>query len=83
MLNSDDPVSYATNHGITLKDGMVRVIITVDENVKSRDFLAKYDLKDQQWRETFLTAYISTDELRELCKEPFVSYIRLPVKFNN
>ena len=82
-LNSDDPINYATGHGITLKDGMVRVIITVDQKVTSRDFLSEYDLKDYQWRENFLTTYVSIDELKDLCKEPAVIYIRLPVKFDN
>ena len=82
LVNSDDPVSYAKGHGITLQDGMVRVIITVDERVTSKYFLFKYDLKDYQWRGNILTAYVSIDELKELCKEPPVIYIRLPVKFD-
>ncbi|MDB9822639.1 hypothetical protein OAC89_02965 [Deltaproteobacteria bacterium] len=83
FVNSDDPVNYAKNHGISLKNGMVRVIITVDESITSRDFLSQHDLKDYQWRENFVTAYVSIDELRALCKEPAIIYIRLPVKFDS
>jgi hypothetical protein len=82
LVNSEDPVSYAKVHGITLQDGMVRVIITIDEKVTSRDFLIKYDLKDYQWRKNFLIAYVLIDDLKELCKEPAVIYIRLPAKFD-
>jgi hypothetical protein len=81
LLNADDPVSYAKIHGMTLKDGMVRVIITVDKDIISKDLFSKYGLKDYQWRENLVAGYISTDGLKELCEEPAVIYIRLPVKF--
>jgi hypothetical protein len=83
LLNADDPVSYAKGHGIRLKDGMVRVIITVDRTIIAKDFLSKHELKDYQWRENLVAGYISIDGLKELCEEPAVIYIRLPVQFDN
>jgi hypothetical protein len=83
LVNSHDPVTYAREHGITLKNGMVRVLITLNENITSRDFLSEYDLKDYEQRENLVTAYVSVGELEKLCKEPAVIYIRLPVKFNS
>ena len=81
MLRSDDPVGYAERHGIGLKEGMVRVIITVDKNFLLEDISAKYGLMDFQKREDVVTTYISIDGLKEIYKEPGVTYIRLPVKF--
>jgi membrane protein implicated in regulation of membrane protease activity len=83
LVNSDDPVTYAKAHGITLKNGMVRIVITLDENITSRDFLSEYDLKDYEERKNLVTAYISIDGLRKLCEDPAVIYVRLPVKFNS
>jgi hypothetical protein len=83
LVNSHDPVSYAKNHGITLKNGMVRVIITVDTSLSSKDFLSKYDLMDYQLRKDLVTAYISIDGLKKLCEDPAVIYVRLPLKFNS
>jgi len=82
LVNSDDPVNYAKGHGIGLKDGMVRVIITVDTSFLSKDFLSEYELVDYQLRENLVTAYISIDGLKKLCEDPAVIYVRLPVKFN-
>ena len=81
LIKADDPVSYAKDHGITLKDSMVRVIIAVDKDIISQDLLSKYGLKDYQWREGFIAGYISIDGLKELSEEPAVIYIRPPVKF--
>jgi hypothetical protein len=81
LIKADDPVSYAKGHGITLKDGMVRVIITVDKDIISQDLLSKYGLKDYQWIEDIITGYIPIDGLKELSEESAVIYIRPPVKF--
>jgi hypothetical protein len=83
LVNSQDPVSYAKNHGITLKNGMVRIVMTLDENTTSTDFLSEYHLKDYKQRDNLFTAYVSVGELEELCKEPAVIYVRLPLKFNS
>ena len=81
LIKSDDPVSYAKGHGITLKDRMVRVIITVDKDIISKDLLSEYGLKDYQWREDLITGYIPIDGLKELSEDPAVIYIRPPAKF--
>jgi hypothetical protein len=83
MLNADDPVGYAERHGIKLKDGMARVIITVDKNFHPKEISGKYMLKDFQKREDLVTTYISIAGLKEIYKESSVVYIRLPVKFIN
>ncbi len=82
LVNSNNPVNYAKGHDIALKDGRVRVIIAVHTRFSSKDFLSKYDLTDYQSREDLITAYISIDELRRLCEDPAVIYVRLPVKLN-
>ena len=81
LIKADDPVTYAKSHGITLKDGMVRVIITVDRDIISKDLLSEYGLKEYQWREDLVAGYVSIDALKELSEEPAVIYIRPPVKF--
>jgi hypothetical protein len=83
MIGADDPFDYAERHGIRLKDGMIRVIITVDKNFSLENISAKYGLRDFQRREDLVTTYISIDGLKEICKEPGVLYIRLPVRFIN
>jgi len=83
LVNSHNPVHYAKSHDIGLKDGVVRVIITVDTSFSSKDFLSKYELTDYQLRENLVTAYISIDGLKKLCEDPAVIYVRLPVKFNS
>jgi hypothetical protein len=83
MLNADDPVDYAERHGIGLKEGMIRVIITVDKNLSQKEITARYGLKDLQRREDIITTYISIDGLKGIYKEQGVIYIRLPVKFYN
>jgi hypothetical protein len=79
LLKSDDPIGYAKSHGINLKDGAVRVIITMDRGDIPKNFLSEHGLKDYQWREDLATGYISIEGLKELCEEPSVIYIRLPV----
>ena len=83
MIGADDPVNYAERHGIRLKDGMIRVIITVDKNFSLENISVKYGLRDFQRREDLVTTYISIDGLKEISKEPGVLYIRLPVRFIN
>ena len=82
LLNSKDPVNFANTHGIKLKDGMVRVVMIVDERFASRAFVSKYGLKEYKKRKNLIAAYVTIDSLKELCKEPSVVFIRLPVKFN-
>jgi uncharacterized protein with PQ loop repeat len=81
LIKADDPISYAKGHGIMLKDGMVRVIITVDKDIISKDLLSEYGLKEYQWREDLVAGYISIDGLKKLSEDPAVIYIRPPVKF--
>lgn len=82
LLNSKDPVNFAKTHGIELKDGMVRVVMTVDESFSLKVFIFKYDLKDYQKRKNLITSYVTLDNLKELCKEPSIVFVRLPIKFN-
>jgi len=57
--------------------------MTLDESATSTDLLSEYALKDYKQRDNLITAYVSVGELEELCKEPAVIYVRLPVKFNS
>ncbi len=82
FINSEDPVNFAKTHGIRLKDGMVRVVMTVDESFPLKAFVSKYDLKDYKKRKNLITSHVSIDSLKELCKEPSIVFIRLPVKFS-
>ena len=81
FLNTNDPANFAKTHGIKLKDGMVRVVMTVNENFSSKLFISKYNLKDCQKRKNLVTSYVAIDSLKALCEEPSILYIRLPVKF--
>ena len=83
MISADDPGDYAERHGIRLKDGMIRIIMTIDNDLPLQDISARYGLKDFQRREDLVTTYISIDGLKGICKEPGVVYIRLPVRFIN
>ena len=80
FLNSEDPVEFAKTHGIKLKDGMVRVVMTVDEGFLSKDLVSKYGLEDFKKRRNIMASYVTIDSLKELCKEPSIMFIRLPVK---
>jgi len=82
LLNSKDPVNFAKTHGIRLKGGMVRVVIIVNERFASRAFVSKYGLKEYKKRKNLITSYLTIDSVKELCKEPSVVFIRLPVKFS-
>ena len=81
FLNSEDPVNFAKAHGIRLINGMVKVVMTVDASFSLSDFVSKYDLKDYKKRKNLVTAYVGIDNLKELCKEPSIVFIRLPFKF--
>lgn len=83
LLNSPDPIQFSKEHNIKLKNGMPQVVITVDENLLSpEEFASKYDLKDFKKRKNIVIACVSLDNLKELCNEPGVIFIRLPFKFN-
>lgn len=82
LLNVDDPVQYFGNHGINLKDGMVRVVVTVDESFPGEIIISQYELSEYKIRGDLVSAYISIDNLRKLCKESSVVFIRLPAAFH-
>lgn len=83
LLASEDPVNFAKTHGIRLNNGMVRVIINVDDNFSLKEFVSKYDLKDYKKDNNLVITYIAIDTIKELCKEPSIIFIRLPFKFNS
>jgi len=81
LLASEEPANFAKAHGIELKDGMIKVVMCVDKNFSLNTLELKYDLKNLKQRKNIITADISIKDLRELCKEPSVIFMRLPAKF--
>ena len=81
LLNAKDPVNFAKGHGIEVTDGMIRVVMTVNENFSSKLFVSKYNPKDFQRRKNLVTTYVTIDRLKDICEEPSILYIRLPFKF--
>ena len=66
FIRSQGPVNFAKTHDIGLKDGMVRVVMTVDESFLLRAFVSKYDLKDYKKRKHLVTSYVTIESLKGL-----------------
>lgn len=80
LLNSEDPAKYLKDHDIELKDGMVKVIMMVDAKLLPKNFGSKYDLKDFKLTKNTASTYIKPDNIRKICEEPGVIFVRTPFK---
>lgn len=81
LLNSGDPAEFSQSHNIELKNGMIKVVIIIDEKLLPEDFAAKYDLKEFKIRNNNASAYVRLDMLKKMCEEPGVIFVRTPFKF--
>lgn len=82
LLSAHDPYIFAQKNGIRLKDGLIRVVMLVDEHFSPGNLIVKYDLRDYQKKNNLVFAYISLDNLKKICEENSVHYIRFPFEFN-
>ncbi len=55
----------------------------VDEHFFADNLYIKYDLVDYQKKKDLVFAYISFDNLKKICEEDSVHYIRFPFEFNS
>ncbi|MDH3328478.1 MAG: hypothetical protein OEM01_04535, partial [Desulfobulbaceae bacterium] len=69
LLAAADPYIFAQNNGIRLKEGMIRVVMLVDEHFSSGNLIVEYDLRDYQKKNNLVFAYISLDNLKKICEE--------------
>lgn len=78
LLISDDSVSFAKQHNIEVKDGSIRVVVTVAPDFSKKIFIDKYGPTEYQKRKNIVIIYIAIDNLRQLKKEDYVIFIRFP-----
>ena len=81
LVVAKSPADFAKSHGIELKDGMMRVMLEIAKDSPPNFLSAKYNLRDPKINKNIMTAYIDVSKLKQLCEEPSVVFIRLPVKF--
>lgn len=81
LLAADEPYIFAQKKGIRLKDGMIRVVILVDKGFFADNLNVKYELSEFQKKKELVFAYISFDNLKKICAEDSVHYVRLPFEF--
>lgn len=60
---------------------MVRVVVTVDENF-SKEIISQYELSGYKIKGDLIFAAIPVDNLRRLCEENSVVFVRLPAVFD-
>jgi len=82
LLRAKDFLGYAKIHGIEIHDGMIRVIIEVDESFRLDAIASKYGLKEYRQRGNIVTASVRVDHLEALCQESSVIFVRFPVGFS-
>ena len=78
LAQSQSPNEFANTHGIHLKDGTVRVIIELKN--ETDQISSEFNVTTISWDENFVRAFIPINELIDLADEPYVIFIRTPLK---
>jgi len=85
LATSKEPGKFAKEHGMTLINGTIKVIIAVKSGISDLDDFAgeirRYGLKEVMINKDLITANVPVVYLVSLSEEKYVKHIRRPRKF--